>query len=70
MNDRVPLESDETTGGFIKHIFRMMKQTLVEDDVRSVFMQLVLWYDIDTSPYVLFFDENLVQQSLGFTSLW
>jgi hypothetical protein len=33
MNYRLPLETDETTAGFIKRLFHMMKQTLVEDNV-------------------------------------
>jgi hypothetical protein len=41
-NDKLPLESDEHTAGFIKRIFHLMKQTLVEDNVRSAFMQLGL----------------------------
>jgi hypothetical protein len=40
MNSRLPLQTDETTAGFIKQIFHMMKETLVEDNVRSSFMQL------------------------------
>jgi hypothetical protein len=38
MNDRLPLETKKTTAGFIKQIFHMMKQTLVEDNVRSSFL--------------------------------
>jgi hypothetical protein len=41
MNYKLPLESDEHTAGFIKQIFHLMKQTLVEDNVRSVFCNLV-----------------------------
>jgi hypothetical protein len=37
----------------------MMKQTLVEDNVRSSFMQIGLTYDIDTIPYVPIFDERV-----------
>jgi hypothetical protein len=37
---------------------------------RSAFMKLGLRYDIDTSPYLLRFDENLLSQSPSFTSLW
>jgi hypothetical protein len=70
MNDKLPLESDETTASFIKHTFHMMKQTLVEDNVRSAFVQVGLQYDIETSQYVLRFDEDLLRQSPMFTSLW
>jgi hypothetical protein len=64
------LETDETTAGFIIQIFHMMKHALVEDNVRSSFMQLGLTYDIDTILYALIFDEHVLQQSPGFTSLW
>jgi hypothetical protein len=50
MNYKLSLGGDETTAGFIKSIFHMMKQTLVADNVRSAFMQLGLRYDIDTNP--------------------
>jgi hypothetical protein len=42
MNYKLPPESDEHTEGFIKRIFHLMKQTLMEDNVRSAFMQLGL----------------------------
>jgi hypothetical protein len=70
MNDRVPLETDETTAGSMKRIFHAMEQTLVEDNVGSAFLQLGLQYDIDTGRYVLRFGEYTVRQSPGFTSLW
>jgi hypothetical protein len=43
-NCEVSLENDEHTAGFIKRIFHLMKQTLVEDNVRSALMQLGLQY--------------------------
>jgi hypothetical protein len=61
MNDRLPLETDETTAGFIRRIFHMMKQTLVETNVRSAFRLAGLRYDIDRNPYVLLFDENVLR---------
>jgi hypothetical protein len=70
MNSRVPLETDETTAGFTKRIFHAMKQMLVEDNVRSAFIQLGLQYDIETDPYVLRFEEQTLRHSPGFTSLW
>jgi hypothetical protein len=70
VNYRLPLGTDETTPGLIRRIFHMMKQTLAEHNVRSPFMQLGLTYDIDTIPYVLIFDEHVLRQSPGFTSLW
>jgi hypothetical protein len=33
MNDKLPLESDDHAVGFIKRIFHLMKQTLVEVNV-------------------------------------
>jgi hypothetical protein len=33
-------------------------------------MQLGLTYNIDAVPYVLIFDEHVLRQSPGFTSLW
>jgi hypothetical protein len=38
MNSTLPLESDEHTAGFIKRIFHLMKQTLMEDNIRSASM--------------------------------
>jgi hypothetical protein len=70
MNDKLPLESDETTVGFIRHIFDMMKQTLVETNVRSSFRQIGIQYDVDRDPSVLLFDEDVLGQSPGFTSRW
>jgi hypothetical protein len=70
MNYKLPLETDETTAAFIKRIFHAMKQTLVEDNVRSAFVQLGLHYNIEADPYVLRFDEDVLRQSPGFTSLW
>jgi hypothetical protein len=70
MNYTLLLESDETTAGFLIHIFHMMRQTLVEDNVRHAFVQLGLRYNIDTSPCTLFFDELILRKSPGFASLW
>jgi hypothetical protein len=42
MNYTLPLESDETTAGFITRISHMMKQTLIEGNVRHTFVQLGL----------------------------
>jgi hypothetical protein len=50
MNFKLPFQNGETTADFIKPVFHLMKQTLVEDNVRSAFMQLGLRHDIDTSP--------------------
>jgi hypothetical protein len=60
MNYGLTLETDEAMAGSIKRIFHRMKQTLVEDNVRSSFMQLGLTYGIDTIPYVLIFDEHVL----------
>jgi hypothetical protein len=70
MNYRLPLETDETTAGFMKRIFHMMKQTPVKDNVRSSFMQLDLTYNINTIAYVLMFDEHVLRQSPRFIALW
>jgi hypothetical protein len=59
-NYKLPLDSAETTAGFIKRIFPMMKQTLVPDNERNAFMQLALRYDIDPNPYILLFDEHVL----------
>jgi hypothetical protein len=67
MNYRLPLKTDETTAGFIRRIVHMMKQTLVEDNIRSSVMQLGLTYDIDTIPDVLIFDGHVLRQSPRFT---
>jgi hypothetical protein len=66
----LPLEKDETSAGFIKRIFHTMKQTLVEDNVRSAFGQLGLHYGIEADHYVLPFDEDMLRRNPGFTSLW
>jgi hypothetical protein len=42
MQYRLPLESDETTAWFIKRISYMMKQALVEDNVRNAFTRIDL----------------------------
>jgi hypothetical protein len=70
MNYKLPLESEETTVGFIKRIFQMMKQTLVAKNVRNSFKQIGLRYGIDASPYVLLFKEHVLRQSPAFTPLW
>jgi hypothetical protein len=38
-----------------------MKQTLVEDNIRSAFGQLGLHYDIEADHYVLRFDEDVLR---------
>lgn len=70
MNYTLPMETDEKAAEFIQRIFHLMKQTLVEDNVRSAFMQIGLQYEIERCPYVLLFDEQKLRQSAGFTSLW
>jgi hypothetical protein len=70
MNYKLPLESDETTAGFIRKIFHTLKQTRVEDNVRSSFMQIGLQYNIESTAYLLSFDDNVLRQSPGFISLW
>jgi hypothetical protein len=70
MNDTLPLDSDETTAGFITRTFHMVKQTVVKDNVQHAFIQLGVRYNIDTSPYTLPFDERVLRESPGFTSLW
>jgi hypothetical protein len=70
MNDKLAVEGDEYTVGFIKRIFHLTKQTFVEDNVRSAFMQLGLQCNIEATPYLLHFDEGVLRESAGFTSLW
>jgi hypothetical protein len=69
MSYKLLLESDEHTTGFIRRIFHLMKQTLVEDNERSAFMQLDLQSNIEATPYLLHFNETClgkVQGSLQF----
>jgi hypothetical protein len=40
MNFKFRLESDDSTAVFIRRIFHKMKQTLVEDNVRTAFIQI------------------------------
>jgi hypothetical protein len=70
MNYRLSLETDETMACFIKRIFHMMEWNLVEDNVRSSFMQLGLTYDINTILYVCIFNEHVRRQSPEFISFW
>jgi hypothetical protein len=70
MNDKLPLENDEHTAPFIKRIFHLMKQTFVEDNVQSAFVQLALQCNIEATPYLLHFDEGVFRERPGFTSLW
>jgi hypothetical protein len=70
MNYTLPLESDEITTGFIMRSFHIMKQTLVEDNVRHAFVQLGLRYNTDMSTYTLLFDGPVLRESPGFTALW
>jgi hypothetical protein len=69
INYKLPLDSDDSTAMFIKCIFHNMKQTLVEDNLRSTFTQIGVRYNID-APYRLIFDESILRDSPGFISLW
>jgi hypothetical protein len=66
INSRLPVESDQMMGGFIKRISHVMKQTLVEDIVQHAFIQLELSYEIETSACLLLFDEPMLRQSRAF----
>jgi hypothetical protein len=70
MNYNLPLESDEHTAGFIKRIFHLTKQTLMEHNVPSVCMQLGLQYNSEETPDLLHLDEGVLRESSGFISLW
>jgi hypothetical protein len=70
MNCKLPLEGNETMVDFIERIFRMMKRTLVEDTLRNTFLHNGFQSDIQTSQYVLRFNDDLLRQSPRFTSLW
>jgi hypothetical protein len=70
VNDKLLLEGDEHTAGFIKRIFHLIKQTLVGDNVRNAFIQLDLQYNIEATIYLLYFDEGVLRESPGFTSPW
>jgi hypothetical protein len=70
MNYQLPVRNDKTTVGFIKRIFHNLKQSRVEDNVRSAFMYLGLTYQVDTTLYLLIFDENVPRESQDFQTLW
>jgi hypothetical protein len=58
MNDELHLVRNKTTTGFISRIFHATKQTMVEENVGTSFMQLEFRYDIETSPYCLLFNDR------------
>jgi hypothetical protein len=70
MNYQLPFQNDEATVGFIKHIFHNLKQRLVEDNVRNAFVHLGLTYQVDVTPCLLVFNENVPRESQGFQTLW
>jgi hypothetical protein len=47
-----------------------MKQTLVADNVRSVFLQIGVSDNINVVPYRLILDESTLRQSQGFLTFW
>jgi hypothetical protein len=61
MNDGLPFDHGETTTAFLERICHLRKQTLVEPNVRSAFMQLGLSYDTEVSSYLLELDGNGVR---------
>jgi hypothetical protein len=40
MNDKLPLEQQNSAAGFIRRIFRNLKQTLVPDNIRNAFVHI------------------------------
>jgi hypothetical protein len=55
---------------FIQNVFRGLKQTLVPNNVRSVFRMLVLELDVTQTPYTLLFREEKLRQNQGFREIW
>jgi hypothetical protein len=55
---------------FMKRIFHNMKQTLVEDNVRSAFFQIGVWYNINLGPYRFIFDESTLRESQCSSHHW
>jgi hypothetical protein len=47
-----------------------MKQTLVEENVRSAFIRIGVRYNLDVVPYGLVFNESTLRESPGFLTLW
>jgi hypothetical protein len=45
-------------------------ENIIEDNVCSVFVHLGFSYQVDVSPYLLVFDENMLRESQGFKTLW
>jgi hypothetical protein len=70
INHRLPLDSDDSTAMFIKRNFHNMKQTLVEDNVPSAFIQIEVRYHIDVVFHRLIFGESTLRESPGFLTLW
>jgi hypothetical protein len=62
-NSQLPFQNDETTIGFIKHIFHNLKQSSVEDNVRGAFVHLDLTNQLDVIPYFLVFNEDELRES-------
>jgi hypothetical protein len=69
INYQLPFQNDETTVGFIKRVFHNLKQSLVEDNVRSAFLHLGLPYQVGVTPCLLLFNENVLRESQGFQTL-
>jgi hypothetical protein len=70
LNYKLPLESDEHTAGFIKRIFHLTKQTLVEDNRQNVFVQFGLQYNLEGTLDLFHFDDGVLRESPRFTSPW
>lgn len=70
MHYKLPLGDDDSVTEFLRKIFHILKQTVVEDNVRSSFLMLGFEFDIDFEPYILRFDETKLRQSPGFLELW
>jgi hypothetical protein len=70
INYKLPFDGDDSMAMFIKRIFHNMKQTLVEDNVRSAFIQIEVRCNIDIVPYCLIFGESTLRESPGVFTLW
>jgi hypothetical protein len=55
---------------FIQRIFHNVKQTLVEDNVRSAFIQIGTRYNLDIVHHRLKFNQSTLRESPGFFTLW
>jgi hypothetical protein len=51
-------------------MFHNVKQSLVEDNISSVFVHLGLSYRVDVCPYLIVVDENVLRDNQSFPTFW